>query len=203
MTGRARGGDDHLRGGDDLINRNFMYGDGEDLGDDVRAGDDTLVGGDRNASNSLNGDAITLRGHARAGDDLLIGGVGTGDLLYYNSMVGDAQVLTDHADAGNDTLVSAAGTNDRMYGDAPEVGPNATTGRDVFVFGPGNGRDLIGDFEPGKDHIELRNFDFDSIDAVLALVEPTAEGSVISFDAANSITILGAVPGAHDFVLIG
>ena len=111
--------------------------------------------------------------------------------------------MSDHAVAGNDTLVSACGTNDLMYGDAPERGADVVTGRDTFAFGPGNGQDLIGDFEPGKDTLELRGFGFHDAKAVLALIETTAEGSIIRFDAANSVTVLGAAPGAHDIHLIG
>jgi hypothetical protein len=36
-------------------------------------------------------------------------------------------------------------------GRAYDVGPDAVTGGDTFVFTPWNGRDIIHDFEPGKD----------------------------------------------------
>jgi Ca2+-binding RTX toxin-like protein len=109
-------------------------------------------------------------------------------------MYGDSLELLDHAKGGNDTLISGPG-NDQMWGDAATVAP---TGADTFVFSlarinapsPAIGHDQIMDFQPGQDHIELQGFSqVTNFDQVASHTTDTAQGSLITIDANNSILV--------------
>ena len=76
-------------------------------------------------------DTIFLFG--AGGDDLLLGGAGDDTLS---------------GGEGDDTLIGGAGNDWLIGGD----------GADQFVFRPGFGRDVIADFEPGIDVINLAAF---------------------------------------------
>ncbi len=103
------------------------------------------------AANRLNGaaGADTLRGGA--GDDLLRGGLGP-DLLL--------------GGPGDDTLVGGEGC-DRLLGGAGRDVLRGGGGADIFILaaeaeaGPAP-RDLIRDFAPGSDRIDLRRIDADT-----------------------------------------
>lgn len=84
-----------------------------------------------------------------AGADLIDGGKGA------DTMLGEAgnDLLLGYR--GADVLIGGAG-NDALFGGG---------GRDRFVFAPGDGTDVIFDFEVEKDAIVLRDgYDFDSLD---------------------------------------
>lgn len=139
------GGDDLLRGahGDDTI--------------DGGRGDDIAIGGP--GQDSLDGGAgdDALRGNSQ--NDLLDGG--TGDDRVFGNIGGDRVRGND----GDDFLWGLSG-NDRLYGEADDDvlrggfggdilqgGRGADTlngggGRDIFQFQPGDGHDIIQDFEP-------------------------------------------------------
>lgn len=146
----AGAGNDTVQGGtgNDTIyggaGRNRLLGnDGDDLiyaspGGDFMAGG---AGNDR-IYGAAGNDTIYLG----LGDDF-VGGGGGNDLIY-----GGAGQNRIYGGAGNDTLVAGTG-RDVMTG-----GP----GEDVFVFvsakaiGIGAGRDMVTDFTPGTDKIDLR-----------------------------------------------
>jgi hypothetical protein len=113
-------------------------------------GGDRLYGGDSHADNQLVGDSEAILQGERGGNDYLVAGTGPDT---FNLLVGDAYWIQSGATGGNDTLVSGMG-DDQMWGDAYER--EGTGGADTFVFGPHNGYDMIYDFEPGVDHINLR-----------------------------------------------
>jgi hypothetical protein len=122
---------------------------------------------------------------------------------------------------GNDRLVSADNTPDNMWGDWQSSSPDATGGHDTFVFTPQNGNDVIHDFQPGVDTIELDGFFKSHIPAQAAAHLPSqAQGalesfsdlniqvvgndSIIHFDANNSVTVLNdpaLQPGDFHFVV--
>jgi serralysin len=65
------------------------------------------------------------------------------------------------------------------------------TGSDLFVFSPGNEADVIGDFESGKDHIDLTAFATEGIHSFDDLtLAPATTGTVIDLEGDNSITVL-------------
>ncbi|MEM6501038.1 MAG: hypothetical protein AAF685_04270 [Cyanobacteria bacterium P01_C01_bin.89] len=121
---------------------------GED-GDDVLAsggGNDQLLGGAGNDSLASGFGHDRLRGDA--GDDFLFGDRGN-DLLLGNS--GQDTLLGDR---GNDQLAGGAG-DDVLWGGADDDLLVGGAGNDVFVLAPGQGRDIIFDFNTDKDRIAL------------------------------------------------
>lgn len=155
------GGDDTLTGADNAYFQQ-IHGDALWMQDQAVGGDDRLqAGSDVYLHQGLWGDAEQMTGSARGGDDVLVGMATerTSDSVREGTwLVGDAGMMWDSTVCGNDTLISGAGT-DWMHGDAQSRTAGVTTGRDRFVFGPGNGNDVIGDFEPGKDLIDLSALD--------------------------------------------
>ena len=176
---KAGAGDDTVYGGDgkDIIlgeaGKDWLYGDaGEDLVDGGEgndwlfggAGNDTLLGGAGNDQAWGGGGDDTLAGEdgndalrGDAGDDSLDGGKG------HDWLSGGT---------GNDVLLGGSGAdwlrgdegNDILYGGDGNVADNT---RDVFEFlfsesrslaaaVNGVGNDVIGDFETGKDAIDIR-----------------------------------------------
>ena len=128
---------------------------GTELENRGTAADDSLLG--TAAGDSIDGDAGTDLILGGDGDDLLTGGLGDDRLL---------------GDAGNDTLTGSAG-NDRLTGgsgrdllvggpgrDLLDGGPGRDrliggAGRDRFVLRRGEGRDVIEDFQNGRDQLVL------------------------------------------------
>lgn len=113
-------------------------------GDDViygNWGDDTLYGSD--------GDDTLFGGQ---GNDLIFGVAGN-DVLYGN-MDRDTIFGGDGADTvfggqGSDVIEGGAG-DDWLAGNRDEDTLTGGTGSDVFAFGPGNGADVITDFNPAE-----------------------------------------------------
>ena len=166
-------------------------------------GNDTLVGGDRCASNALTGDATTIAGRAGVGATTCSSAV-SGPVMPSTTTACRAMVRSCPTTPWPATTrwLSACGTNDLMYGDAPERGADVVTGRDTFAFGPSNGQDLIGDFEPGKDTIELRGFGFHGVQGRSGADRDDGGGQP-PVRRGEQHTVLGAAPGAHDIHLIG
>lgn len=128
---RAGAGDDLLVGG---LGNDQLFGE---------AGDDTLRGdlNDRSAGGNEGGDDLLSGGD---GQDRL-GGKGGNDTL-----LGDRGNDRLWGDDGDDLLQGGFG-NDTLTGDDNSGGQ----GRDGFVLAPGEGTDLITDFELGVDYIGL------------------------------------------------
>ena len=136
-------GDDYLSGGDD--HDRLIGGNGNDRlhggnGNDVSRGndgDDVIHGGKGN--DRLLGDAGNDRIKGDAGNDNVRGGHGNDELL------GGAGNDLVRGDSGDDILIGGAG-NDILVGGQ---------GSDLFVLSPGDGMDIIRDFEQGIDAIGL------------------------------------------------
>ncbi|MGJ8547386.1 MAG: CAP domain-containing protein [Sulfitobacter sp.] len=181
-------GNDFLKGGqgDDILRdtqgNNKMNGQkGNDL-IEAGAGDDRLNGG---------GDQDTL--NAGAGDDFLKGGTsddilngGTGN----DSLSGNLNDDTLNGGAGND-LLKGGGDADQLSGGAGNDTLKGGSGSDVFIFE--SGHDVILDYTPGKDVIELDDgLSSRSIAALLnGSVSQSPNGVVIDFGGNNSLEIQG------------
>jgi hypothetical protein len=63
-------------------------------------------------------------------------------------------------------------------------------GPDTFVFGPGFGHDVVIDYS-SADHIEFDGGLFQDFKQVMAASQQVGADTVITFDADNSITLLG------------
>jgi hypothetical protein len=209
MRDRAQGGDDLFQGNTGLFNT--LHGDAEEMSGRSTGGDDRMEAPAppftrTAASSDLFGDARTLSGRAEGGDDTLGGAIG-----YEGStarLYGDGFALRDQAQGGDDRLVSRGYADDEMWGDAYEVGPQARTGADTFVFALGNGRDIIHDFERGQDLIDLSafaGFGVTDMDSLSWRLLEQADGTLLILDAGgiggNSVLVAG-VTGlqAEDFL---
>jgi Ca2+-binding RTX toxin-like protein len=152
-------GNDILRGDSGLADYDLLDGDaGDDLywvdtGDDltfedVGGGNDTVYADVKVANAGVylydNVENLVLVGTTAFG-------VGNG---LANLMIGSASGNYLLGGAGNDVL-DGRGGNDVLFGEA---------GNDVFVFQPGTGGDVIGDFTIGSDRIDLKAFGFANFD---------------------------------------
>ena len=185
---------DDATGGNDLLRSErgaaHLVGDGLFLSGNAQGGSDKLQ--DLDGSSVLAGDGESLTDEARGGDDSVKGGGGA-DTLY-----GDAAELALNSIGGDDVLWGGVG-NDKLYGDAVVIGSDATGGFDRFVFRPGDGQDTIGDFEQGKDLIDVRRLSFDSF-AELTITDD-GSGSVVQLGGVNQVTVLGVTGlAAADFL---
>ncbi len=162
------GGEDRLSGGGGVDHLKGGYGDDRlfgDAGSDRLAGgpgDDLLKGGP--GADSLHGGrgADLLRGGA--GDDRLAGGGGTDKLLGgpgHDSLAGSAGTDILSGGPGRDRLSGGPGA-DELDGGAGRDVLCGGGGADVFRFAPESGRDVIEDFEPGANRLDLRAFDLDA-----------------------------------------
>ncbi|SPH19771.1 Leukotoxin [Ascidiaceihabitans donghaensis] len=153
-------GDDQMHGGsgaDELIGgagRDKLIGGG---GNDVitgGAGNDHLRG--NSGEDTMDGGNNNDRLFGGDGNDVMTAGQGN-DKMWgedgNDNMSGGVGHDVVKGGAGNDTIDGGAG-RDKLEGGADA---------DVFVFGPGAGRDIIVDFEDGVDQIDLSAYGFTDI----------------------------------------
>ncbi len=162
-----------------------LAGDGAGNRIDGQGGDD-LLGGGAGADTLLGG----------AGADLVAGGLGN-DLLLGGR---DADLLSGGAgadrlagDSGDDWLSGGDGA-DRLAGGAGNDQLRGGTGADVFVAAPGGGIDLILDFTPGEDRIDLRAHRLPGAEAVAIVAGP--EALLIDLGAGDGLLLLGLGGGS-------
>ncbi len=131
------------------------------------AGNDTLSGGGED--DTLHGDAGNDRLNGDAGDDTIMGGAGND---------------TISGGLGDDTINGGAGNDDLTGG---------TGDADTFVFSPGNGSDVITDFN-ANDMINLKAFGIED-DALGGLISLRAGNTVVNLEGhgGGRITIQGDV----------
>ena len=177
----AGDGDDSIDGGrdDDLI----LAGEGDDVvagdrGDDtIEAGEgDDVVDAGRDDDLVAGGEGDdTLIGDR--GDDSLDGGEGD-DLLDGGR---DDDLLT--GGEGDDTLIGGRGDDTLSGGEGDDV-LEGGRGEDLFVFAAGTGFDVVTDFDPGDDLIQLNGFAIGGFDALLDAAEDDGGDVVLALDQA-------------------
>lgn len=193
---------EHSRGGNDVIygggGRDYVAGDSFYLVDFAVGGNDRIFGG-AGDDFSLVGDARGLFNDAQGGDDRLDGGAGD------DYLAGDADTMRDNASGGDDFLVGGAG-NDELYGDAETYTDfTGVGGADRFYFDIGSGQDRIGDFEVGKDLIQIAHaYGFRSFAELQSRISDDQFGNaVVHLSATDQVTLLGvssAELSAADFL---
>jgi hypothetical protein len=160
-------------------------------------GKDVLRGGNGNdLLNGLNGRDRLIGGK---GDDTLYGGNGNDVLSGWG---------------GNDQLFGGRG-EDRLYGneghDIIEGGLASdrlfgAAGRDIFVFRDGDGRDHIGDFEPGNDRIEIHSRRVDSFDDLILRTDQVLGSDSFSIDYGGGVIFIDGLSAdqisADDFIFL-
>ncbi|MES2711060.1 MAG: calcium-binding protein [Pseudomonadota bacterium] len=213
----GEGGSDSLVGGPDFVTDILTGGDGDDtldgaggLGDydlmDGGAGNDlysvdtpadltfeALNGGTDTVFANIVGGGYYLYAHA---ENLTLQGVtpfGVGNELA-NVLIGNAGANWLLGGAGADTIAGLGG-NDVLFGEG---------GADMFVFGPGSGADVIGDFMAGSDWIDLRSYGFASFATLGAVMVEVAGTSAINLGEGDIVILNGvakAALAASDFLL--
>ena len=123
-----------------------------------------------------------------AGNDTLLGGAGNDTLL------GGAGADKLNSGIGDDLIVGGAG-NDTMAGDA---------GRDIFAFlaGPSGTTDLITDFQPSVDRIDVTGLGITSLSSAMAGAFTNGQGNLV-LSCRQSVIMQGLKLGslsAGDFV---
>lgn len=197
----GNGDNDTLDGNDD---NDFIFGGGgNDLinggnGDDSiygQAGNDDLIGSLGNDLLSGGGGDDTMNGSdgedrlfGSQGNDTLIGGNGN-DLLHGGN--GD-DILDGKTDddtligyAGNDTLKGGTG-NDSLRGSSGNDILTGNAGTDRFIFGNDWGNDIITDFSPYSEIMDMRSIGLSGIEDLTITLGPGDSGVLISYQT-NSI----------------
>ena len=189
--------------GDTLINIENLIGSrfddtlSGDNGDNILLGgrgDDTLAGG--------------------GGADLLLGGEGNDTASYQRNFsnhgvrVDLALGTADGATAEGDRLADienliGSTQADKLYGTDESNrlwgwrGDDLLTGRggaDVFVFHSTDGHDMVADFDPNQDRLELHLYYDQAFDWQTLDIQADGEDTVIRIDADNSLRLSGVAP---------
>jgi Ca2+-binding RTX toxin-like protein len=159
-------------------------------------GDDVLYGGDRGdrliggiGDDTIHGDDGADKLYGNDGADVLFGGLGL-DALYgdagADSLHGQQDDDRLYGGAGNDTLDGGNG-NDTMFG---------SDGVDTFVFVSGHGADVIRDFDPTNEVIDLTLAAIGAVGDWSTLVSTYTVSTIgsdflIDFGSGNSILLEG------------
>jgi Ca2+-binding RTX toxin-like protein len=91
--------------------------------------------------------------------------------------------------SSNQTLVGGSG-NDVLIANHLDT-LTGGAGSDTFVFNPGFGKSNITDFDVGQDILRIDHNLFTSVSGVFSHSKDSGAGMVISFNAANTITLVG------------
>jgi Ca2+-binding RTX toxin-like protein len=111
-----------------------------------------------------------------------------------NTLTGSALTNWLLGGAGNDTI-NGGGGNDVLFGEG---------GADTFVFRRGTGGDLIGDFTPGTDRIDIAGIGYTSFAQVQARMVQNGGSTAIDLGAGDFVVLVGvaqASMGSADFLL--
>jgi Ca2+-binding RTX toxin-like protein len=112
-----------------------------------------------------------------------------------NTLTGSALANWLLGGAGNDTI-NGGGGNDVLFGEG---------GADTFVFRRGTGGDLIGDFTPGTDKIDIAGIGYGSFAQVQARMVQNGGSTAIDLGLGDFVVLVGVVQaslGSADFLLV-
>ncbi len=173
-------GSDFIMGGDD---RDLVSGgDGDDWLGGMK-GNDIIIGGD--GDDWIEGGRGNDEAYAGSGDDMLHGN--EGDDYLSSGSGNDVLNGSDGQDTlvgGNQTDTLLGGTGDDiLYGEyyVAGYGWDYDNVRDIFVFSHGDGNDIVKDFGYGHDLLDLRAFNFTSIEEALSFASQNGTDVVFTF----------------------
>lgn len=181
---------------DDLRANDFQFGNGGNTGRPGGPARDNDAGGAGQTNNTINGTAannkIVAQGRndridGKAGNDVINGGPG------HDTILGGPGRDTLHGDDGNDRLDGGAG-DDTLKGWA---------GADTFVFTRGGGHDLVKDFKPGTDTVDLSAYGLASVRPLLASADFERGNTVLDLPSGDHIEFANIAPhqlSVDDFV---
>ncbi|NVJ96540.1 MAG: M10 family metallopeptidase C-terminal domain-containing protein [Alphaproteobacteria bacterium] len=141
-------------------------------------GDDTIGGGAGN--DELYGDQKRGYGH---GDDVIYGGAGD------DTISGDAGNDLLYGGIGNDVIRGRWGDDTLFAGDGDDQ-LSGGSGADIFVFSGATGHDVITDFDPGTDTLDLQGIV--SAFADIAAVQNAAQETELNGEAGLLIVLGGS-----------
>jgi Ca2+-binding RTX toxin-like protein len=98
-----------------------------------------------------------------------------------NLIIGNATNNVLFGGSGNDTLDSGAG-QDILYGQA---------GADTFLIHKGTGIDIIADFTPGLDHLDVSDFGFKTTAELTARMTQVGTDISVDLGAGDSVILMG------------
>ncbi|MCF2870317.1 hypothetical protein L0664_04495 [Octadecabacter sp. G9-8] len=198
---RGQSGTDHYFGGagvDTVSYLGSLLGVRIDLlGNSASSGDamgeswdsvENLIGS-RTANDNLLGDSAANMLSGSGGDDVVYGRNGA-DLL----RGGDGQDRL-HGNYGNDSLSGGEGA-DVLYGGHDDDQLSGGSDADTFYFKPGEGNDVITDFENNIDTLNFEHYGFNRSDDALAFAENVSGlGVLFDFGDGNTIQVVGSWVG--------
>ncbi len=171
----------------------------------------------------IEGDAGTNDLRGKEGDDRIFGNQGT-DFLYGGAGDDRLQGGTDrdelYGDQGDDTMIGERGNdylnggsgndrlfggrgNDRFLGGSGDDHYYGGEGADSFVFRSGYARDVIHDFEAGRDKLDLTSFDFVTTEDSLQSARQVLNDVIFDFGGGDQLVIQSStLPDLSDGILI-
>jgi Ca2+-binding RTX toxin-like protein len=169
-------GNDSIWGGEGFVTDIMTGGEGDDLlaGDSGLGDYDLMNGGPGNDIYYVDtGDDLTFEAAGGGIDTVFAYLIGPNDGVYLyahveNLVLAGAAAFGVGNDLGNelrgstgDNWLLGGGGDDILIGEAGNDVLFGQAGADRFVFAPGSNADVIGDFAPGVDKIDLSAFGFD------------------------------------------
>jgi hypothetical protein len=104
--------------------------------------------------------------------------------------------------AGGDTM-NGGGGNDRLSGRAGNDTLNGGAGNDTFVFGRGSGKDVVQDFRPGSDRLDISAWHVHNLNRLMASAFESGGSTIITLSSTDSIVLGGVQPSqlhSGDFI---
>ncbi len=177
-------------GGYNQSNDVFIGGEGADTLQ-MTSGDDALFlrdsVSDADADVRISGIEVIEAGDGNDIIDL------TSDIESYGDVTlnGDAGDDTLWSNAGDDLLLGGAG-DDHLYGSAGNDTLSGGTGWDTFQIGKTDGHDIITDFTPGEDIIDLSEWNYNNFSQIQNDMHIDTDGNVV-IELGNdaSVTLMG------------
>jgi serralysin len=129
-------------------------------------------------------------------------GEGIDHLVSIEDVIGSAfadRIMGD----GGDNQLNGGGSNDTLVGGTGHDGLIGGGGRDTFIFAPTDDSDIIRDFQPGTDVIDVHGYGFADFAALAAVFEASGHDTLLHLATDQGLVVGVAVDHltADDFAL--